>query len=73
MTKEILKYIRTHEYIYNFLRDDSSHYIYLYQDNNYIKVIKRLAKEKYKLRYIDKLQSIENKINQINTIIDVFK
>lgn len=73
MTKEILKYIRTHEYIYNFLRDDSSHYIYLYQDNNYIKVIKRLAKEKYKLRYIDKLQSIENKINQINTIIEVFK
>ena len=73
MTKEILKYIRTHEYIYNFLRDDSSHYIYLYQDNNYIKVIKILAKEKYKLIYIDKLQSIENKINQINTIIDVFK
>ncbi len=73
MTKEILKYIRTHEYIYNFLRDDSSHYIYLYKDNNYIKVIKRLAKEKYKLRYIDKLQSIENKINQINTIIEVFK
>lgn len=45
MSKELLNYIRSHDYIYNFLRDDSSHYIYLYRDNSYIKTIKRLAKK----------------------------
>ena len=48
MTRELLTYIRKHEYIYNFLRDDSSHYKYLYEDNRYIEVIKKLAKENLK-------------------------
>lgn len=73
MSKELLNYIRSHDYIYNFLRDDSSHYIYLYRDNSYIKTIKRLAKEKYKLSYSDKLDRINDKINLINTLLDVFK
>ncbi len=73
MNKELLKYIRSHEYIYNYLRYDSSHYKYLYQDNSYIKQIKKLAKEKYKLRYTDKLDNISNKIDLINTLIGVIK
>ena len=73
MTKELLTYIRRHEYIYNFLRDDSSHYKYLYNDNRYIEVIKKLAKEKYKLRYTDKLDNISSKLNMISSLIDVFK
>ena len=73
MNRELLNYIRRHEYIYNFLRDDSSHYKYLYQDNNYIKTIKKLAKEKYKLRYIDRLEKISSKIELVNTLIDVIK
>lgn len=73
MSREILNYIRSHEYIYNFLREDSSHYIYLYRDNNYIKILKKLAKDKYKLNYKDKLERISNKINLINNLIDVFK
>lgn len=73
MNRELLNYIRRHEYIYNFLRDDSSHYKYLYQDNNYIKTIKKLAKEKYKLRYIDRLEKIGSKIELVNTLIDVIK
>ena len=63
MSRELVNYIRSHEYIYNFLRDESHHYIYLYRDNNYIKVIKRLAKEKYHLRYVDKMEYLKNKMN----------
>ena len=73
MNRNILMYIRKHKYIYDFLRDDSSHYKYLYQDNNYIKEIKRLAKEKYRLRYTDKLDNISNRIKLVTTLIDVSK
>ena len=66
-------FLRNYEFIYDFLRVDSSHCQYLYKDNNYIKVIKNLAKEKYKLRYIDKLDNISNKINVISLLLDVFK
>ena len=62
MNKELVNYIRNHDYIYYFLRDDSSYYKYLYHDNKNIKYIKRLAKEKYKLRFTDKLEDISNKI-----------
>lgn len=73
MSKELVNYIRTHEYIYNFLRYDSSYYKYLYMDNRNIKYIKKLAKEKYELRYIDKINKIGNKLELISTLIDVFK
>lgn len=73
MTKELLKYIRRHKYIYNYLRENSNEYIYLYRDNSYINTIKKKAKEKYKLRYTDKLDSISSKINMISTLIDVIK
>ena len=73
MTREILNYIRKHKYIYNYLRENSEEYIFLYRDNRYIKEIKRKAKERYKLRYIDKIDNISNKISIINTLIDVIK
>ena len=73
MNPKTLNYIRNHKYIYDFLRYDSSHYKYLYQNNSYIKEIKQLAKETYKLRYTDKLNNISNKISLLNTLIDVIK
>lgn len=73
MTESLLKYIRKHKYIYNYLRDDSAHYKYLYQDNRYIEELKKIAKRKYKLRYIDRLENISNKIDILNTLIDVLK
>lgn len=73
MNRELVDYIREHDYIYNFLRDDSSYYKYLYADNRNIKIIKRLAKEKYGLRYVDKLNNISDKLSLASTLIDVFK
>jgi len=73
MSRDLVEYIRSHEYIYNFLRDDSSYYKYLYMDNRNIKLIKKLAKEKYSLRYTDKLDNLSNKLNLISSLIDVLK
>ena len=73
MNRELVNYIRSHDYIYNFLRDDSSYYRYLYMDNRNIKFIKKLAKEKYGLRYIDKINNLSDKLNLMSTLIDVIK
>lgn len=71
MTKETIEYIKNTPYIYDFLREESYHYKYLYRDDNYLKTIERLAKEKYKLTLKDKLERLNNSLNLINTFIDV--
>lgn len=71
MSEETLYIIRHNPHIYNFLREESYHYTYLYRDNNYIKTIDRLAKEKYKLTLSDKIERIKDKINLINTFLSV--
>ena len=53
MDEETLKIIRNTPYIYDFLREDSSHYKELFRNKDYIKKVDSLAKEKYKLRRID--------------------
>ena len=73
MSRELVEYIRNHDYIYNFLRDDSTYYKYLYMDNRNIKYIKKLAKEKYGLRYIDRVNKLSSNLELVSTLIDVFK
>ena len=63
--------IKKNPTIYNYLRDESSQYKYLYRDFNYLKSVEQLAKEKYKLRPIDKLEKIKKNINLINAFLDV--
>ena len=57
--------------IYNYLRDDSYQYKYLYRNINYLKKVESLAKEKYKLRNVDKLERLKNNIELINAFISV--
>ena len=47
MDEETLKIIRNTPYIYDFLREDSSHYKELFRNKDYIKKVDSLAKEKY--------------------------
>ena len=67
------EYIRNNQYIYNFLREESNYYKLLYRDKNNIKKIESLAKEKYKLRKIDKIERISKSIDLINSFVDVLK
>ena len=73
MSIEVLNYIRTHDYIYYFLRQDSSYYEYIFKDNNYIYELDNMLKEKYKLRYIDKIDKIQNGIQLFRTFLDLIE
>lgn len=71
MSEETIYIIKNNPIINRFLREESYHYKYLYRDNNYIKTIEKLAKEKYKLTISDKIENIKNTINLINTFMSV--
>ena len=71
MSEETIYIIKNNEIINRFLREESYHYKYLYRDNNYIKTIERLAKEKYGLTLINKISNLSNTINLINTFMSV--
>ena len=71
MKKETLIKIKTNPLIYNLVREESYHYKYLYQDDNYIKVLEKLAKKKYKQTNIDKVERLINNINLIKTFLSV--
>lgn len=73
MSEEILKYIRKHDYIYYFLRENSSYYKEIYRNNNFVYKLKPIAKEYYKIRFTDKMERLSNKMEIINSFIDVFK
>lgn len=71
MNEETIYIIKNNPIINRFLREESHHYKYLYRDNNYIKTIERLAKEKYGLTISNKIENIKNTINLINTFMSV--
>ena len=71
MDRKVLQIIRTNPYIYSFLREDSSHYKYLINDPNYIKEIDRLAKERYKLRFSDKMDRLSNNLEILKTFLEI--
>lgn len=71
MNKELIYIIKNNEMINKFLKEESHNYKYLYRDNNYIKTIENLAKEKYKLTLSDKISNIGNTLTLINTFMSV--
>lgn len=71
MNLEIFHQIKNNPIIYNYLREDSIHYKYLYRNPNHIKEIEALAKEKYKLRSVDKIEKLKNNIDLIKSFMDV--
>lgn len=73
MTEETLKFIRTHKNLYRLLRDDSTLYEKIFQNNNNIYELEAMAKEKYQTRYIDKINKISKKIDILQALLDIFK
>ena len=73
MTEETRLKIKTNPLIHSYLRENSYHYKYLYRDDSYIKKVEDLAKEYYQERVVDKIERFKNKINLIQTFIDVMK
>lgn len=71
MHLEIFYQIRNNPIIYNYLREDSYHYKYLYRNPQHLKKIEELAKERYKLRSVDKIDKLKNNIELLKTFMDV--
>ena len=68
MKIELNQQIKANPILYNYLRD---YYKNLYRNREHIKVIEQLAKEKYKLRSVDKIEKLKNNIDLIKTFMDV--
>ena len=73
MRKDVLLFIRKRPYLYHFLRLDSSYYEMIIKDPNSIYELNRIAKEKLKIRFQDKVDNLSNKINLLHTFLDVFQ
>ena len=71
MSEDTIYIIKNNPMIKQFLREESYHYKYLYRDNNYIKEVERLAKEKYKITLTDKISNLSNTLTLINTFMSV--
>lgn len=72
MSYETLAYIRSHPDLYRLLRDDSSYYERIFQNNNAVYELEKIAKEKYKTRFVDWIERVGNKIELLSTFLDVF-
>lgn len=71
MDYEIKNIIKNTPYIYQYLREESYQYKYIYRDKNYLKEVSNLAKEKYKLTKKDKIERLKNNIDLIKTFMSV--
>ena len=71
MSEETIYIIKNNPMIKQFLREESYHYKYLYRDDNYIKKVEQLAKEKYGLTISNKIENFKNTLNLINTFMSV--
>jgi len=71
MKLETFQKIRNNPIIYNYLREDSSHYKSLLRDAKLLKVVENLAKERYKLRSVDKIEKLKTNIDLLKTFMDV--
>lgn len=73
MNEETIYIIKNNPMIRQFLKEESHHYKYLYRDDNYIKTIERLAKEKYGLTITNKIENFKNTLNLINAFMSVIE
>ena len=59
--------------IHSYLKENSYHYKKLFRDDSYIDEVERMAKEYYHVRTIDKIERLGDKIQLIQTFLDVMK
>ena len=69
---KILK-IRNDPNLYRYLRENSFLYKNLNRDPDYINVIEREMKSRYKLTTEDKLKNLNSKLSLLKDIMDVIK
>lgn len=71
MKSEIQKKLLEEDKYRMFLRENSNYYKELNRDPNYYPTFKKIMKEKYKLRTIDKIDNIIDSVDLISKIFDI--
>ena len=66
-----IHYIKTHELIYRYLREDSHWYRYLNRDSAYLKVLEEEAKKFYKVTSEDRVRQLSDKIGMISEFLHI--
>ena len=65
--------IRNNPYLYRYLRENSGWYKALNRDPNSIKQMESEMKNAYKLNLVDRIDTINQKINMVRTFIDILR
>lgn len=65
--------IRNNPYLYRYLRENSSWYKTLNRDPNSIKQMEIEMKNAYKLNLVDKIDTINQKIEMVRTFFDILR
>ena len=71
MKQETIFKIRSTPLLYQYLKQYSYEYKNIYRSDRYLKEIEQKAKETYKVRFIDKVEQLENNIRVLQTFMDV--
>lgn len=64
-------YLNNNLLLKKFLHENPKYYKILNRDPNYIKELEQIMKEKYKITLPDKIEKISQKIDMLNTFIDI--
>ena len=73
MNEKTLNYIRSHNDLYQLLRDESHYYEDIYKDNSVVYSLERLAKEKYGHRFVDRIDRLSSHISILSSFLDAFQ
>ena len=71
MSIETKIYLNNNYLLKKFLHENSKYYKYLNRDPMFIKELNELMKEKYKLTIPDKIDNLKEKLDMVNTFIDI--
>ena len=73
MRSELIIKIRNDPNLYRYLRENSYLYKYLNRDANYINVVEKQMRSRYRLTTQDKLKNINSRLSLIKDIMDIVK
>lgn len=71
MSIECQFYLQKNPNLIRFLHENPKYYKMLNRDPNFVFELEKMMKEKYKLTLPDKIDNFKNKLDMINTFIDI--
>ena len=71
MSIETKFYLNSNPLLQRFLHENPKYYKYLNRNPMFIKELNELMKEKYKLTIPDKIDTLKEKLDMVNTFIDI--